>query len=35
MTFHTAGQVEAFCRPLAVEYFITEEGAKITTTSGP
>jgi trans-aconitate methyltransferase len=35
MTFHTAEQVHALCQALNLEYFITEEGEKITATSGP
>ena len=35
MNFHTADQVRALCRSLHVEYFISEEGEKITATKGP
>ena len=35
MNFHDADQVRALCRDLLVEYFIEEEGEKITATRGP
>jgi SAM-dependent methyltransferase len=35
MNFHTAEQVRSLCDSLMIEYFISEEGEKITATSGP
>jgi tellurite methyltransferase len=35
MNFHTAEQIQALCRSLHVEYFISEEGEKITANQGP
>jgi hypothetical protein len=35
MNFHTAEQVQGLCRSLHVEYFISEEGEKVTATLGP
>ena len=35
MNFHTEEQVRELCSSLDVEYFITEEGEKITATMGP
>lgn len=34
MTFHTAQQVRELCAPLAVEYFMEEEGRRMTVTQG-
>jgi tellurite methyltransferase len=34
MTFHTVKQIKALCQPLHIEYFITEEGEKLTAHDG-
>lgn len=34
MTFHTAEQIRALCQPLRIEYFITEEGERVTALEG-
>src|SRR5262245_16988299 len=34
MTFHTVEQITALCEPLQIEYFITEEGERVTARDG-
>ena len=34
MTFHTVEQITALCQPLHIEYFITEEGGRVTARDG-
>jgi hypothetical protein len=34
MTFHTVEQIKAFYEPLHIEYFITEEGERVTVRDG-
>lgn len=34
MTFHTVEQIKALCQPLQIEYFITEEGERVTVRDG-
>jgi tellurite methyltransferase len=34
MTFHTVEQIKALCQPLHIEYFITEEGERVTALDG-